>query len=173
MKLVSELNLSLPIRGMSCSGCAVKVETAVQNLPGVVRADVDLTTNRVNIAYNPNKVDLVEFQHAVMDAGYSIPTSLVTLNVQGMSCMSCVARVEGALKDLPGVLDACVDLAQANVQVTFVPEISPPLELEQAVRDAGYQAALSDTISGPLTVDPENKYDANRIGRLRRDFKRI
>ena len=137
---VSEL--SLPITGMTCSGCATTVENAIQKLPGVLQTKVDLTTNQARVAYDPKLVDLVELQVAVVDAGYEVPTSKITLGVQGMNCMSCVSHVQGALEDLPGVVAADVDLTKATAQITFVQGAVSQPDMEQAIRKVGYQASL-------------------------------
>ena len=133
-------NLLLPIQGMTCGNCASQVETALINLPGISNVAVDLHTKMAHLVFDPVVVDVVEMQKAVMDAGYSIPTSAVTLQVLGMSCMSCLAHVEGALQSLPGVIEARVSLNQGNAQVEYLPGAVSTAQMEAAVLAAGYEA---------------------------------
>ena len=82
-------------------------------------------------------------------------SSTVDLGVGGMTCASCVARVEKALQKVPGVDSAAVNLATESARVHFVGDAGElgPL-LRRAVRDAGYEpraaeAALSEGEGGP------------------------
>ena len=68
--------------------------------------------------------------------------NLVKLPIEGMTCASCVARVEKALKRVPGVASAEVNLATETATVTLA-EGAAPETLMAAVRGAGYEARLS------------------------------
>ena len=68
--------------------------------------------------------------------------NLIKLPIEGMTCASCVARVEKALKRVPGVASAEVNLATETATVTLA-EGAPPETLVAAVRGAGYEARLS------------------------------
>lgn len=136
--------LLLPIQGMTCAHCAAHVESALGKLPGVSNVTVDLNTNQASLGYDPAVVNLLDFQNAVKAAGYSIPTQEVTLGVFGMSCVSCLAHVESALQDLPGVLEASVNLSKGKAQVRYIAELVTVAQMEAAVKDAGYEAHLQD-----------------------------
>ena len=80
--------------------------------------------------------------------------STLDLGVGGMTCASCVARVEKALKKVPGVQDAAVNLATESARVTYTDDPELPARLRRAVRDAGYEpraadAALREADSSP------------------------
>ena len=71
-----------------------------------------------------------------------MPTSnncQLNLDVQGMTCASCVARVERALNKVDGVQGASVNLATEKATVTYLPDSVSPAELSAAVRQAGYE----------------------------------
>src|SRR5512134_1333015 len=96
------LDLTLPISGMSCASCVSHVEGALKELPGVANVVVNLATNKATLKYDPQSVTLEDMRRAVDNVGYGVATAEITLDVRGMTCASCVAHVEGALKELPG-----------------------------------------------------------------------
>ena len=90
------LDWTLPIEGMTCASCVARVERALQKLPGVAEASVNLATEAASIRANVS-VGLVDLQTAVEKAGYTVGESRLTLAIDGMTCASCVSRVEKAL----------------------------------------------------------------------------
>jgi Cu+-exporting ATPase len=67
------------------------------------------------------------------------PSTTLDLGVGGMTCASCVGRVERALKKLPGVQDAVVNLATESARVTYAPSEQMEAQIRRAVRNAGYE----------------------------------
>jgi Cu+-exporting ATPase len=141
VKSKSLVAMTIPFNQAVCEDCADRVKKVIKAIPGVKRTDIDLEKNQIAIAYDPDLLDSVDIQHAVSEIGYSFPTFTVVLNVAGMSCISCAARVEGALLNLPGVLDAVVSLTNANVKVTGIKAAASVSDMEQAIRSVGYQAS--------------------------------
>ncbi|EJO29252.1 heavy metal translocating P-type ATPase [Achromobacter marplatensis] len=138
--------ISLPIEGMTCASCVGRVEKALKAVPGVHKASVNLATERADITFDgtPNVVAAVQ---AVQKAGYAVAENTIELSVSGMTCASCVGRVEKALKAVPGVSAATVNLATERAQVTATGG-TPPTALIQAVAKAGYEAKV---LSGEST----------------------
>ncbi len=78
--------------------------------------------------------------------------STLDLGISGMTCASCVSRVEKALKKVPGVQDATVNLATESARVLYAPSAQMDAQLRRAVRNAGYEpraaeAALPEDLS--------------------------
>ncbi|MDX1000835.1 heavy metal translocating P-type ATPase [Sinorhizobium medicae] len=138
-----ETSKSLPIptdfgiEGMSCASCVVRVEKAIAAVPGVASASVNLATERATVTYN-QPVPTEAVLQAIEKAGYEPKLETRELGVEGMTCASCVSRVEKALKTVPGVKDASVNLATEKATVRIVSG-TPTLALEDAVRAAGYE----------------------------------
>jgi Cu+-exporting ATPase len=139
-------DLSFPVGGMTCASCVARVEKALQSVPGVISASVNLATEKANVRGDAS-LRIETLSAAVKKAGYEVPAATVSLAISGMTCASCVSRVEKALKKIPGVLDAAVNLATEKAQVLSV---GVPVEsLIAAVRKAGYEAApATDSVTG-------------------------
>ena len=148
--LTSDLNFK--IDGMTCASCVARVEKALQAVPGVEFASVNLATEKASVRADPS-VTFAALTGAVEKAGYDIPAESVSLSISGMTCASCVTRVEKALKKVPGVSDASVNLATEKAQVSFVGAV-PVEALIEAVKKAGYEAATIQervtTAKGPV-----------------------
>ncbi len=133
--------LSLPISGMTCASCVAHVEGALKELPGVSQVVVNLATNKASLTYDAARVNLADMQRAVEDVGYSISTAETTLDVHGMTCVSCVAHVETSLKELDGVTEAVVNLGMGTARVVYVPGVVTSSLMRRAIREIGYEVS--------------------------------
>ena len=157
--------LTLPIEGMTCASCVGRVEKALKQVPGVSDAVVNLATERA--AITGGALDRAQLVAAIENAGYVVPmaSASVELSVQGMTCASCVGRVEKALKAVPGVSDAVVNLATERATVRGTADAA---SLIAAIENAGYDAAPIDN-SGAERAEATERKDAEERA-LRRDF---
>jgi Cu+-exporting ATPase len=127
------------IEGMTCASCATRVEKAVARVAGVTSASVNLATEQLAVTGDAS-VTPEALRDAVAKAGYAVAQQSVQLNIAGMTCASCVARVEKALVRVPGVLSATVNLATESAEViSLAPDVAA---LQAAVARAGYEASL-------------------------------
>ena len=140
--------LAVGIEGMTCASCATRVEKVLKQLPGVTDATVNLATETATIS---GETDVASVQRAIEKAGFSVPTESFTLDITGMTCASCSARVEKAFNKTPGVLDASVNLAteQATIKVVQGTTLAT---LMAAVERAGYGAQLPHTATAALVA---------------------
>jgi P-type Cu+ transporter len=162
------LNLSLPISGMTCASCGSHVERALKELPGMGDVVVNLGTHKAVLNYDPQKVKLEEMKRAVEGVGYGVPTSELTLEVRGMTCASCVAHVEGALIELPGVQDVTVNLGLGTARVTYIPGVISTSGMKRAVHEVGYEA--SERSQGADALDRERQAREDEIKRQGRNL---
>ncbi|MFW3616331.1 heavy metal translocating P-type ATPase [Billgrantia antri] len=157
---------SLAIEGMSCASCVGRVEKAIRGVPGVVDASVNLATQRAQVEFASGQPDIAGVVQAVNAAGYPATSETIELSVEGMSCASCVGRVERKLADVPGVLEASVNLATATATVKVVAGAVTAPRLIEAVKTAGYNAeAASDA---PDRSDREREAREREIAELKR-----
>lgn len=161
---VSDLKSSLQIKGMSCASCVSRIETALKKVDGVTQASVNLATERAEItSYTP--IDREALIKAVEHAGYEVADAATELSIDGMTCASCVSRVEKALKAVPGVKEANVNLATERATITGTANVAA---LIAAIDKAGYDAKEIQTAIPDQTEHLEKK-DQERA-ELKRDL---
>jgi heavy metal translocating P-type ATPase len=133
------LSTTLDVEGMTCASCAGRVERAVNALPGVTSASVNLAMNTLHADFDAN-VTPQTIAEAVRKAGYGIGNEDTQMQVEGMTCASCVARIERALVAYPGVTGAEVNLATGTATVHHLAGAVTPTEIASIVKRAGYDA---------------------------------
>ena len=133
------IKISLPVEGMTCAACVGHVENALKGVPGVVEASVNLGTEKASVEFDPAEVRFQVLGDAVSAAGYKLGTQSASLNIGGMTCSACVSHIENALRDVPGVAEANVNLGVERASVEFVPGMVELSVLQAAVEGAGYR----------------------------------
>ncbi len=129
----------LKITGMHCATCAVNIEESLTQLKDVNKAQVNLGTDTAHVEFDPKKVKLADLEKAVKDAGYDVINRQATIKVGGMVCATCVETIEAALRALPGVAAATVNLGTEKAYVTYNESITTLPDMKKAIEDAGYQ----------------------------------
>ena len=109
--------IEIGIRGMTCAACAGRVERALSKVPGVASARVTLAAETARVEYDEHSATVPALATAVERAGYAAAVEEAEFPVRGMTCASCVARVESALRAVPGVITASVNLASETATV--------------------------------------------------------
>jgi Cu+-exporting ATPase len=135
----AQITNTYQVEGMSCASCVGRVEKALLAVPNVIKASVNLANETVRVSYNDPATDMTVVQ-ALSDAGYPAVSEEVMLDIENMSCASCVGRVEKALKTGAGVLDASVNLASETALVRYAVGVTSPAEIAEIATQAGYPA---------------------------------
>ncbi|HXF69076.1 MAG TPA: heavy metal translocating P-type ATPase [Thermoflexus sp.] len=155
--------VSLPILGMSCASCAATIEGVLKGIDGVARVQVNVNGGRALVAYEPERVNLARLVAAIQEVGYQVATAQTTLQISGMTCASCVAHVEGALRELEGVLQATVHLGLGLARVEYIPGLVTPAQMIRAVQAVGYEARVQE--EGVSALDREREARQREIRR--------
>lgn len=132
---------TLGVAGMTCASCVARVEKALTRVPGVSVASVNLVSETATVEVDVNAA-LTPLLQAVADAGYRVKENELDLAIDGMTCASCVGRIEKALLNVPGVRSAAVNLASEMARVRAVSGVVSLSVLIQAVAAAGYEASV-------------------------------
>ncbi|WP_238181976.1 heavy metal translocating P-type ATPase [Methylobacterium trifolii] len=156
--------LSFPVAGMSCAACVGRVERVLAALPGARGVSVNLASGRASLSLPPETTP-ARAAEALAEAGYPVPGTETVFTVEGMTCASCLGRVEAALAGVPGVTGASVNLATGRAVVRYPEGIVAVRDLEAAVAAAGYEAA----VAGGGRPGPAARQEAEAAG-LRRDL---
>lgn len=157
--------ISLPIEGMTCASCVGRVEKALSKVDGVDSVTVNLATERADIKAN-GPLDRQVLVNTIEATGYSVPATTIDLAVEGMTCASCVGRVERALKAVPGVSEATVNLATERAHVRGSVDSNA---LITAIVAAGYVAQPIDVGASTDEDAANERKDAERAA-LKRDL---
>jgi len=156
---------SFQIEGMSCASCVGRVEKALAAVPGVTEASVNLATETARVMFD-DTVNTQTLTTTLIDAGYPAVTEKVTLEIEGMTCASCVGRVEKALNAGDGVLQASVNLATETATVTYVAGAITAAEIAAISTDAGYAAKLKTSSGGQSDKEERKAAEITHLGRL-------
>src|SRR4051794_40161730 len=133
--------VDLGIGGMTCASCVRRVEKAIRKVPGVADVAVNLATERAHITGSGQALDVPALVQAITAAGYETGSGEFDLQVEGMTCASCVGRVEKALRKVPGVTDVAVNLATERAHVVATEGTTNAAALAAVVSRAGYSAS--------------------------------
>ncbi|MGY3174672.1 Cu+-exporting ATPase [Pseudomonas sp. TE12234] len=133
------ITFDLPIAGMTCASCAGRVERALSKVVGATAVSVNLASEQARVQAPADS--LPALMEAVQNAGYSVPQHSLELSIDGMTCASCVGRVERALNKVPGVKSVSVNLANERAHLELLGQIDPQ-SLLAAVTKAGYSASV-------------------------------
>jgi Cu+-exporting ATPase len=155
--------INIPVTGMTCASCVRRVERTLSKKEGVAEASVNFAAEKASVAYDPAATSLDALVGAIRDAGYGADVRETTLGVTGMTCASCVGRVERALEKVPGVLGASVNLANERATVEYFAREVEPRDLQKAIEGAGYGVVRGEESSAEDTSEREYK-------KLRVDF---
>jgi Cu+-exporting ATPase len=144
---------NLNITGMTCAACARAIEKALDKTEGIRQASVNLATEKLTVEYDDEKIDLNGIKEAIQKIGYKAEEEKdgsireVYIPVEGMTCAACSQAVERALKKLPGVKEASVNLAAEKAFVLYDTAQIRISDLKDAINKAGYKALDVDGMS--------------------------
>ena len=138
-------HLTLPVKGMTCASCASRIEKKVGELDGVDQAGVNFGSESITVDFDPDRTSSDSIIQTIEKIGFSVPTVKVTFPVEGMTCASCVSRVEKKLRSLEGVTDAQVNLANERATVEYLESRLGMKDFQNALEQIGYHVPQSET----------------------------
>ena len=180
--------VSLDVEGMTCASCVNRIERHLNKVEGVAEASVNLATERANVSFDASRVALPDLVSAVERAGYNVRTEPIAppapaapsvtpgeavLPIEGMTCASCVNRIERFVSKVEGVSEVNVNLATEKASIRFDPTTTTVEDLRGAVRAAGYDvrdepAEAAHVAPGEARVDAHEAAREREIADLRR-----
>jgi Cu+-exporting ATPase len=158
--------IDLPLTGMSCASCASKIQNELSKLNGVETAAVNFAAESATVYYIPAEANIEEFIKTVKDLGYGVSASKVTIPIKGMTCASCVKKVQDSLASLNGVFSASVNLATEKATVEYLPAQVGMRDFKKALRDIGYD--IVEAKFGEDIVEKEKREREREYKKLKR-----
>ena len=162
--------VEFPVSGMSCASCVARIEKGLSKMNGIADVKVNFASEKAFVTLDPTQVHLGDLIATVKDLGYAAGMEKVTLPVHGMSCASCVKKVESALNGLEGVLKASVNFATERATVQYVPGAVSVEDFKKAVKDAGYEILETGRVEKEDVVDREQAAREAEFQKLRVRF---
>lgn len=147
--------IDLPVSGLTCANCVQSVERALRAVRGVERATVNLAAGRAFVEYDAEQTSLTAIHEAIKVAGYRSETAKTRFKIEGITCASCVAKIEKALGETPGVLSATVSVGTEEAIVEYLPSVADLGAIKTAVTSAGYKVVESPAPSDQNAADKE------------------
>ena len=148
-------HLTLPITGMTCANCVAAVERNIKKVDGVNVANVNLSSEKATIEYDPKYAKIGDFLDRVHKAGYGIAIGEADLIIQRMSDDNDARRLERSLKEMDGILDANINFASERARIDYIPTVVTQFEIRDLIRSEGFDAVITG----------EDAKDVERIAR--------
>jgi Cu+-exporting ATPase len=155
--VAGSVRVELPVSGLACPACVQSLERALRAVQGVTRATVNLTTGRVFVEYDPQTTGLAVIHEAMKSAGHRAGTATARFAIEGITCASCVTKIERALGATPGVLHASVRVGTEEAVVEYLPGATDLAAVKAAVSSSGYGVGDAPPPASQSTVDAESE----------------
>jgi len=149
--------IELPVSGLTCAHCVQAVEQALRLVSGVSGATVNLALGRAFVEYDPGKTTVSALHEAIKAAGYRSEAAKTRFRIEGITCASCITKIETALRETPGVLSASVSLGTEEAVVEYLPSTADVAAIKAAVGSAGYPVREAPPPTGADALDRETE----------------
>lgn len=137
-------HITIHIAGMTCAACSNRVEKVLNRKEGV-EANVNLTTEKASINYDPDMVTIEDIKETIERLGYQVAVEKMEIDISGMTCAACSNRIEKVLNRQEGVERASVNIAAESAVIEYHPGITSEDALIEVIEKLGYGAkAKSD-----------------------------
>ena len=159
--------IELPVSGLQLKEHSTHLESTLRAVNGVDEVKVNATTNRLEVQYDAQKVDVSKLVSAVKSIGFQVGGTNVKIGIENLRCASCVKFIEDELKSTQGVLNATVNIATQEATVDYLPQNTTLAELNKAIETWGYKPRQA-TSDAP--VDKQEEAHAREYRKLMNKF---
>lgn len=151
----------IKVTGMTCASCVNRIEKSVRKLEEVKEVTVNLALESAHVVTR-DRAALPKVLAAIEKAGYEIEKGKLGVSIEGMTCASCVQRIEKALGKVNGVTRATVNLATEQATIEFIQGTVSEDFLIQAIEKAGYKAKQMGSDGKPAEADDRKNFELKR-----------
>lgn len=156
----------LKISGMNCASCVHKLETGLQKTDGVQEASVNLSSEKATVYYDDSFITYQELMKIIENLGYTaypLHIEKIILPVSGMSCASCVNKIETELKKQKGIISVTANLAGEKVVVEYDSSEISLGELKNKIVGLGYQVLEAERETAEDREQVQRKAEMKRL----------
>ncbi len=139
--------ITLPVTGLDCVDCARSLEGGLAQLEGVSTTRLNFAASSLAVEHDARRSDLASIVARIREMGYDVVSEDLTFEVEGMDCADCAAKLEQAVTALPGVIEAQVTFATAQMRVSGISGQHLAEAVIQRASQLGYTARLPSTDS--------------------------
>src|SRR5690625_2929109 len=130
---------TIGVTGMTCAACSNRIEKVLNKIDGV-EAQVNLTTEKATVTYDPEKTSIDTITEKIENMGYGVLTEKAELDIIGMTCAACSNRIEKVLSKQEGVKTAVVNLTTESATIEYNPSQTDENSLIKKIQHIGYDA---------------------------------
>ena len=138
--------MDIPIKGMTCAACSNRIEKVLNKMPGV-EANVNLALERASVTITNEQISAQDITKKIEDLGYGVKAEQLDLDIYGMTCSDCSARIEKVLNKMEGVQSATVNLAAEMAAVELKHGVVSASDIIGKIQALGYDAKVKTTKS--------------------------
>lgn len=155
--------LVLPITGMTCANCVASVERNIKKLDGLTSVNVNLSSERANVEFDPAVLDLEQIIKRVQKAGYGVASGEAKFRVSSLADANDEKRVQKALAGVEGITKISVLVATDQVEVSYIPTLITPREIRAAIETTGFNVTpMGDEFSDAEALEREKEINNQR-----------
>jgi len=132
-------DITVGITGMTCAACSSRIERVLNKIDGV-EAQVNLTTEKANIHYDPDVMSFDDISEKIEHLGFGVQSEKLEFDVLGMTCAACSNRVEKVLNKQEGITNASVNLPNETATIEYNPGLTNEDKILDAIQSIGYDA---------------------------------
>ncbi|OUM88037.1 heavy metal translocating P-type ATPase [Parageobacillus thermoglucosidasius] len=155
-------HVTLHITGMTCAACSSRIEKVLNKMDGV-EANVNLAMEKATIEYDPAKQSVRDIQEKIEKLGYGVATEKVMLDIEGMTCAACAARIEKGLQRMEGVERATVNLATNSAVVEYKEGIISVEAILEKIKKLGYKGQVRKEEEGAGVKEEQLKQKQRQL----------
>lgn len=154
LSVAKKKDVTVQIGGMTCSACSTRVEKVLNRQDGI-EANVNLTTEKARVQFDPELVSVEDITSTIERLGYDVQVERAEFDIRGMTCSACSSRVEKVLNRQEGIQQATVNLATETAVVTYYPGIVSEEDIVAKVKNLGYEASKKKERQGKESVEDQ------------------
>ena len=153
MKTVKTQPYAIPLENVESEHCAMIVNKGLQSVEGITQHKVEINNKQAIIETEKPEIAIPNAVKTIRDLGYDVATITQIIPVLQMTCASCAVSVESIIKFLPGVVNASVNYASAEVKVEYIPSLVTLNQMQVAVQSIGYDLFINQDNSQYETLE--------------------